>query len=122
MDIRGMNDEFLRSAVSIQPRLALVALGSQSARELGSRWSQVARMDYLTKPLSGDAIRSALVSALHRYLGSKHSVESQPRPAATEPVVRPAERRPVGLVADSAAMRENRCHNRQDRPVRRRCV
>ena len=62
MDIRGMNDEFLRSAVSIQPRLALVALGSQSARA-GSRWSQVARMDYLTKPLSGDAVRSALVSA-----------------------------------------------------------
>ena len=106
LDIADISDEFVRGAASIQPRLSVVGLGSPAAREAAVRWSHIARMECLCKPLTAEAVRSGLAGAVRRYLGAKHAQQSPVGPALQGATACPADQAGERIVAASAAMRE----------------
>ena len=106
LDIADISDEFVHGAVSIQPRLSVVGLGSPAAREAAVRWSQIARMECLCKPLTAEAIRSSLAGGVRRYMGAKQAQQSSEGPALQGATARSADQAGERIVAASAAMRE----------------
>lgn len=71
LDVPGVDDEFVRRAVSIQPRLSVVVLADRNTIDLARCKIQVARTDYLAKPTSADDIRAAWGKAFHRFVGQR---------------------------------------------------
>jgi DNA-binding NtrC family response regulator len=105
LDVLGANDEFVRDAASIQPRLSVIGLDGQATVESALRRSRSGRIEFLLKPFTAEALHAALVQALRRCLGSK-SASSPSQPAASDDKRPAKERTPEAIIAESAAMRD----------------
>lgn len=106
LDMPAVNDEFVRCAVSIQPRLSVIILGSPDALRSAPERIRVAGVEYLAKPMVASSVRSVIASALARssVRGCVHDATGTAIGSGNGFSKRPASAGPR-LIAKSAAMR-----------------
>ena len=97
-DMSGVNDEFLRSAASVQPCLAMAVFVDRAALESVRRRTPVVRVDYLAKPFTLDAVRSILAKAAgHRAHAEQPAAELRPEAPSHPAALHPAALHPAAL-------------------------
>ena len=104
-DALGHGDEFVRRAATIQPLLAVVLIADAARIAAIPQPAPPGPVQYLSKPVSGESLRSAIAKALEQQIKSsarKGGEEAPPR-SAESAAAAPAE---IGrIVAASKAMR-----------------
>ncbi|MGA2032187.1 MAG: sigma 54-interacting transcriptional regulator [Thermoguttaceae bacterium] len=100
----GVHDAFLRSAVSIQPRLSVVILASDETAAAVKERIMFARADFLLGPLTAEAILAAVRRAMAARQGSAGNGSAAKTLAAVPRPPLPAKN--GSFVVRSAAMRQ----------------
>ena len=106
LDMPSVNDEFVRCAVSIQPRLSVILLGQPDALRSAPERIRVAGVEYLVKPLVASSVRSVIASTKARISarGRVRDVTGMAIDSGGGVSKRPVSAGPR-LIAKSAAMR-----------------
>jgi DNA-binding NtrC family response regulator len=107
LDLPGIDESWVRNAVSIHPCLSVALLASRAMLGTEGQRIQVPRTHYLAKPLTPEAVQYVLAKALERHNGHAHVAESRPAPTLAVPdATRPPEPVRRQFIARSAPMRE----------------